>query len=82
MICKKCSFATCFRHQLPFHEGQSCHEFDLLSDPKKQEQNNASDKEIGISSVPCPSCSVPVMKNGGCDIVKCKYLRNLPEENN
>lgn len=70
ITCMKCSFDTCFTCQTPWHKEKTCEEFNVGG--KSDEDTKASKGEILKSSVPCPKCGVPVIKNGGCPNVSCE----------
>jgi hypothetical protein len=73
MICTACGFATCVRHKLPWHESQTCQEFDCdESQIERLEQAEATAKLLARDkSKICPSCKQGVTKQDGCDHLSC-----------
>ncbi|KAE9380095.1 hypothetical protein N431DRAFT_394595 [Stipitochalara longipes BDJ] len=74
MVCKECLSLTCFTHERAWHWGQTCKEFDEHLNPEFVKQAASSEKEIRTSSAPCPKCSRPVTKLGGCATFHCEYI--------
>jgi hypothetical protein len=77
MICNSCSFATCVNHKLPWHEGQTCEEFDCgETQIERLEQAEATAKLLAKDeSKICPSCKQGVTKQDGCDHLHCRCGR-------
>ncbi|PVG00725.1 hypothetical protein CPB86DRAFT_700498 [Serendipita vermifera] len=70
VTCYVCQHRTCFIHQVEWHEGYTCEEWD-------QQQKIRS----GIATTPeylskftklCPNCKKPIEKYEGCDALTCK----------
>jgi hypothetical protein len=78
MTCTTCKFKTCFTHQLPWHAGQTCDEYDEAI-VERLMQEEASMKLIGkISKIcPTPSCGANIQKSAGCDHMTCEFSRLL-----
>ena len=75
MICNACGFKTCARHKLPWHEGQTCIEYDDdESQIERMEQEEATAKRIAKSSQICPKCGNGVERSEGCDHMTCKFV--------
>jgi len=73
MTCDKCSFKTCVRHKLPWHEGMTCEEFD--GDESQIEQEEATAKLLAkLASKICPTCKQGVDRSAGCDHLRCMFL--------
>ncbi|KAF8849347.1 hypothetical protein BDZ45DRAFT_604509 [Acephala macrosclerotiorum] len=73
-FCTACFSKACVIHNVVWHEGETCNEYDYRKDPsKKLEEEKASRIEIKESSKPCPgpNCKVNITRNGGCDHMKC-----------
>ncbi|KAF7927515.1 uncharacterized protein EAE98_005897 [Botrytis deweyae] len=88
MICDHCKFKTCVKHQLPWHEGQSCDEFDVDdSQIERLEQEEATAKLLAKDSRICPKCKECVVRSDGCDHMQCRcgnswcYLCGVDWEN-
>jgi hypothetical protein len=76
MKCNACHFKTCFVHNLPWHSGETCAQFDLPKDGAKErlEQEVASKALLEQTAKRCPNskCGVPIVKVNGCDHMTCK----------
>lgn len=74
MVCKYCQFATCAKHRRPWHDGQTCAEFD--TDPaqiERLEQEEATARLLSQEATSvCPKCGQGVTKMGGCDHMLCQ----------
>jgi len=69
--CTKCNKKACIKHDIPWHENQTCDEYDL-----SKNQIKANETLIKQIAKDCPNCKSPIEKNGGCDHMtcsKCKY---------
>lgn len=73
MICKFCEFATCAHHRRPWHEGQTCSEFDLDdAQLERLEEEEATAKLLSKEDTSiCPKCGQGVTKTEGCDHMSC-----------
>lgn len=74
MVCKSCNFAICTYHGRPWHDGQTCAEFDVdPSQIERLEEEEATAKLLAADSRICPSCNQGVSKTMGCDHMACKF---------
>jgi hypothetical protein len=75
MICEACSFKTCAVHKLPWHEGQTCEEFDMDdSQIERLEEAEATAKLLAKEHAQvCPNCLNGVSRIDGCDHMTCKF---------
>ena len=58
----------CFKHDMPWHQGYDCKEFDV------EIQNNpdlASDVLVLEFTKKCPKCQTLISKLEGCDVMRC-----------
>ncbi|KAK3310615.1 uncharacterized protein B0T15DRAFT_489284 [Chaetomium strumarium] len=55
--CVACSARHCVRHNLPWHEGETCEEYDQRN-PQRARDEAASKAEIRSSTKPCPECCI------------------------
>ena len=67
--CRKCDYKMCFKHQVPWHRGYSCEEYER-SHPQAA-ITKTSEEMIRKMSRPCPGCGVAVEKAGGCNHMRC-----------
>ena len=74
MICNACSFATCVHHKLPWHEGETCEEFDCNdAQIERLEEAELSAKLLAKDkSKICPSCKQGITRIDGCDHLSCR----------
>ena len=74
VTCNHCGFATCARHRRPWHEGQTCQEFDLDDEQiERLEEEEATAKLLsGEAMSICPKCGQGVTKSDGCDHMRCQ----------
>jgi hypothetical protein len=74
MICNACSFKICTYHGRPWHEDQTCAEFDVdPSQIERLEEEEATAKLLASTSKICPACHQGVSKDFGCDHMACKF---------
>lgn len=74
MICQYCNFATCAHHKRPWHQDQTCSEFDLdEAQLERLEEEEATAKLLSQESTSiCPKCGQGVTKADGCDHMRCQ----------
>jgi hypothetical protein len=77
MTCTICHFKTCFTHKMPWHQGQTCAEYDFLR-KERMEQEAASENLIAKTTKKCPNpkCGHGIEKKGGCDHMTCKLVES------
>lgn len=68
--CRKCQHEMCFQHQVPWHTGYTCEEYELSHPQAKI--NKVNEEKVKQISKRCPTCGVPVEKVGGCDDIICE----------
>ncbi|KAJ3092380.1 hypothetical protein HK102_007986 [Quaeritorhiza haematococci] len=69
MTCAACHFRSCFTHDVPWHSGLTCTEFEETLDT---ERNRATRAYLDRRTKPCPRCGRSIEKNGGCDHMTCR----------
>ncbi|CAG8958062.1 hypothetical protein HYFRA_00000406 [Hymenoscyphus fraxineus] len=74
MVCKECTFAICALHKIPWHENQTCAEFERSSTAiQRLEEAEATAKLLASDeSKICPSCGEGITKIDGCDHLSCR----------
>lgn len=71
--CGKCKAKICFNHQILWHEGLTCQQYD---DTKTLDENARKDLlEIRRTTKPCPFCKLRIKKEGGCNHMTCTNCR-------
>lgn len=76
MTCNACGHRTCFVHEVEWHAGMTCAEWDEsdgLAQMRRAEQAK-NEEYLAASTKPCPNpaCARPTEKNGGCQHMTCK----------
>jgi len=76
--CAACGHQSCIKHNVPWHEGQSCTEYDEDPDWQQrkacqQREDGASERAVNRTSKPCPgrNCGRKIHKTDGCDHMPC-----------
>jgi hypothetical protein len=77
MMCTKCGFASCFTCRIPWHENQTCAQYQfLLNDGESEEYKRKYCKKC-----PRSGCGAPTKKYKACHEMDCangKNPENLP----
>ncbi|CAJ2512744.1 Uu.00g008630.m01.CDS01 [Anthostomella pinea] len=68
-ICHKCKHYSCVRHNVPWHKGETCAQFDRIR--KHRKDDKLSEQHIKEITKPCPKCKRKVHKFSGCDHITC-----------
>ncbi|CAG8732298.1 12715_t:CDS:2, partial [Funneliformis caledonium] len=68
VICHTCNAKSCYTHEVIWHEGQTCEEYEQ----NKKQFDFATEDYLSRTSKQCPSCSMYIDKTGGCDHITCK----------
>lgn len=77
-ICYACGTKMCIHHQVRWHEGDTCREYDYRMDgTQKKKEEKASEATKKKTTKACPSCQAPIEKNDGCDHMVCKCSHNF-----
>lgn len=71
-----CRFKTCVNHNMPWHEGETCVEYDYRTVGKFKD-DAASEERIKELCKRCAKCDSPIEKNNGCDHMTCVYTLEL-----
>jgi hypothetical protein len=73
--CAQCSFRSCIKHKVQWHDGLTCTEYDASVVSRQREMEEAaSRKMIKETSRQCPgkNCGWRIEKNDGCDHMTCR----------
>eukprot|EP00873_Tetraselmis_striata_P011522 jgi/Tetstr1/431786/TSEL_021282.t1 len=70
--CDHCMESFCTECRVSWHEGYTCTEFQA-----KLKQNSASEKWTKENTRPCPNCTAPFYKDGGCNRVQCASCKTV-----
>ena len=75
--CKACSARHCIKHNVPWHRGETCDDYDRRNKQRKKD-DKASEQMIKKTSKKCPECQKDVHKFSGCNHITCKFLSSRP----
>jgi len=68
--CEECSFQMCFKHEIPWHRGLTCDEYESQRD--HGDPSFAETREwIRTNTKPCPRCQTPIQKGPDCFHMTC-----------
>ncbi|CAB5358490.1 hypothetical protein RhiirA5_350861 [Rhizophagus irregularis] len=67
VICESCGVESCYNHDVVWHADQTCKEYDM----KNKKSDFVTKNYISRETRGCPGCSIPIVKNGGCDHITC-----------
>ncbi|QDS69688.1 hypothetical protein FKW77_009690 [Venturia effusa] len=75
-MCRSCGHKSCTIHNMPWHEGEICADYDTrVARAKKNVADNAASEAKVAQMKACPKCKAPFKKNGGCDHMTCTRCR-------
>jgi hypothetical protein len=86
--CVACGFRVYTVHNIPFHEDETCADYDRRVQLEKEmegiqrEQEAASLAEVQRCAVVCPGCQAPIQKTSGCDHMTCKSFSPIASHEN
>jgi hypothetical protein len=69
--CVTCQAKHCTQHQVVWHKGESCEQYDLRHQRHRRD-DQASEAEVRRTSKPCPNCRKVVHKFEGCNHITCE----------
>lgn len=75
VTCRSCGSRTCFKHEVPWHAGQTCKQYEESS---KSAADNRRNIELSAEVVrkickSCPGCKFDIQKSEGCDHMTCRH---------
>ncbi|KEQ63312.1 uncharacterized protein M437DRAFT_11045, partial [Aureobasidium melanogenum CBS 110374] len=68
--CKVCNHKHCMACEIPWHEGETCDQYQARHD-EEIIQTEQAEALIAAVTMPCPKCKVRIEKDGGCDHMTC-----------
>ncbi|KAF2109151.1 hypothetical protein BDV96DRAFT_472576, partial [Lophiotrema nucula] len=75
--CVACKASHCVVHEVKWHKGETCAEYDYRTDQSlKKAENEASKKLIQQMAKKCPGCKWNIEKHDGCDHMTCSKCRH------
>ncbi|KEQ71272.1 hypothetical protein M436DRAFT_32509, partial [Aureobasidium namibiae CBS 147.97] len=70
--CNACHHKQCVACHMPWHEGESCDEYQARHDESNRDfENERAEAFIIKTFTSCPRCKVFIDKAGGCDHITC-----------
>lgn len=69
--CAACGFRQCVKHDMPWHSGETCEQYDRRDQTRKKDER-ASEEEVKRSTRTCPGCKKAVYRYAGCNHITCK----------
>jgi ariadne-1 len=72
--CKDCGAKACVPCDRPWHENETCEEYQFRTKDRLDEEDKSLDA-IRKLSKRCPNCSKSIEKNGGCRHMLCTQCR-------
>ncbi|KAI1120905.1 hypothetical protein F5Y10DRAFT_113425 [Nemania abortiva] len=68
--CYACKHYSCVRHDVPWHRGETCKDYDRRTQ-RQRRSRKLSEKTVRKTTKPCPGCKKDVNKYSGCDHITC-----------
>ncbi|KIL89546.1 hypothetical protein FAVG1_07126 [Fusarium avenaceum] len=68
--CEECGFEMCYHHSIPWHENQTCEQFDSVREHGDPEFQQTQDW-ITNNTKPCPNCKENIQKGEYCFHMTC-----------
>lgn len=72
VTCVRCGEKTCFNHNVVYHEGQTCKQYERSRPIKDALNRSVSRAVIWWRTRNCPGCFQPIQKHGGCRHMSCR----------
>ncbi|GAB1744327.1 hypothetical protein NU219Hw_g1473t1 [Hortaea werneckii] len=79
MDCASCRFRQCLRHQVAWHMGETCEQYEYRSSGAKARADEAkTEATLKTMSKLCPNknCGWRIEKTGGCEHMTCRRCRH------
>ncbi|CAJ0548172.1 Ff.00g049260.m01.CDS01 [Fusarium sp. VM40] len=70
--CEECGFEMCYNHSIPWHEGQTCEQFNSVREHGDPEFQQTQDW-ITNNTKPCPNCKENIQKGEYCFHMTCEF---------
>ena len=70
MTCEKCAYEYCFVHSAA-HPGETCRAYER----RQRATDSHSNKVVAGQTLPCPWCTKPTTKQGGCNHMTCVHCK-------
>lgn len=73
-VCFACGYRLCVVHDVPWHEGETCQEYNYRTDGNLKGAEEAASADLlsrTTKNCPRPTCNAPIEKTDGCDHMTC-----------
>jgi hypothetical protein len=77
--CSACGVLACLHHNIAWHHGETCPEYDRRVAATQARAEYKSEKEIKRVAKRCPGCRRFINKNRGCNHMTCKLCSPLTD---
>ncbi|KAH7058886.1 hypothetical protein B0J12DRAFT_594604 [Macrophomina phaseolina] len=76
--CIGCGAQFCMHHEMPWHRGQTCQQYNQRVTEKRDREKRATEKIIARTTKKCPGkgCEWMIEKNNGCDHMTCRQCKH------
>ena len=72
--CVSCEHKSCATHNVKWHEGQTCAQFNRHREGiKHQTALVVTSIRMALTAKRCPKCDASITKRGGCDHMTCEF---------
>lgn len=78
--CSMCKVRYCLVCEVPFHEGQTCAQYQARVLQQRTTDEQKSLDLVHEGSRPCPGCGANIHKFDGCDQMTCEILHLISFE--
>ena len=76
--CYECGAKACVSCDRPWHEGETCAEYQVRVKDRLDEEDQALEA-IRKMTKPCPGCRKQIQKNGGCPMMYCELCLRVAD---
>ena len=75
ITCHACGRESCFGHKVPWHDGQTCEEYDAVNSATHGDAERATQELLRRSTKRCPNeaCGIHIQKEEGWEHMTCKF---------
>ena len=74
--CSMCKARYCLVCEVPFHEGQTCAQYQTSVQQRSADEQKSLDL-VREDSHPCPGCGANIHKTDGCDHMTCEIAHDM-----
>lgn len=80
-VCKSCDQSFCISCAAPWHEAETCEQYQKRTEGKRAVEIAATEKTVNKIAKNCPhaGCNTPTQRDGGCPHMYCKWFPTNPD---